>query len=150
MERAKTDEPPDDDFNDGQTDRPLPEARIVILLVEDEVQIRKLVAMLLTCEGYVVLLAADGDEALDVSRKFSGKIDLVISDVDMPRKCGDELCGELARERPGLKSLIISSGSSAQAVCRAANLPLLPKPFGRRTLTARVQEVLADRSDSAA
>ena len=93
---------------------------------------------------------ADGDKALDWSRKFPGKIDLVISDLDMPQKCGDELCGELERERPGLRALIISSESSAQAVRRAANLPLLPKPFGRRTLTARVQEVLADRSDSAA
>lgn len=119
---------------------------MVILLVEDEAHIRTLVAMLLTCEGYVVLPDGDGDEGLAVSRQFAGAIHLVISDLEMPRKCGDALCAVLARERPGLKALIISSGSSAEALRRAAHLPLLAKPFSASKLTARVQELLEDRA----
>lgn len=119
-------------------------AQVVILLVEDEAQIRKIVAMLLTCEGYVVLSACNGDEGLSVSRQFAGTIDLVISDLEMPLRCGDALCADLVRERPGLKALIISSGPSAEAVCRAAHLPLLAKPFDASTLTAKVEELLKD------
>src|SRR5689334_7081998 len=100
MEWTNPPEPPNDELEENPADRPLPgKPRAVVLLVDDETQIRKLVAMLLTCDGYFVLSAADGHEGLVVSRQFAGWIDLVVSDLEMPRKCGDELCADLARER---------------------------------------------------
>ena len=58
-------------------------------------------------EGYFVLQAADGHEGLELSRKYDKKIDMLVTDVEMPRMNGMDLCGHLLEERPGIKVLII-------------------------------------------
>ena len=75
----------------------------VILVADDEALIRNLVTLLLQHEGYFVLSAADGHEGLEVSRKYPGPIDLVITDVQMPRLNGTDLCAHLIEERPGIR-----------------------------------------------
>src|ERR1043165_1616024 len=67
----------------------------VILVADDEALIRNLVTLLLQQEGYFVLSAADGHEGLELSRKYPGTIDLVITDFKMPRMNGTDLCGHL-------------------------------------------------------
>jgi CheY-like chemotaxis protein len=80
----------------------------VILVVDDNAVFRKLVSALVRRDGHAVLSAADGHEALQLSREYSGSIDLVIADVEMPRLKGPELCARLIEERPGIQALLIS------------------------------------------
>jgi DNA-binding response OmpR family regulator len=133
------------------TDRPadLPELRSsaphqrVILVADDEPLIRNLVTLLMQREGYFVLSAADGHEGLELSRKYPGTIDLVITDMVMPRLNGSDLCAHLLEERPGIKMLVMSGADMSEIVSQNANLPFLPKPFDGQILKARVQAILA-------
>lgn len=114
----------------------------VILVADDEALVRNLVTLLLQYEGYIVLSAADGHEGLELSRRYPGKIDLVITDVDMPRMNGTDLCGHLLEERPGIKVLVMSGADIKEIVSQNANLLFLPKPFDGNTLKARVRQAL--------
>src|SRR4051812_37824154 len=67
----------------------------VILVAEDDALIRNLVTLLMQQEGYFALSAADGHEGLELLRKYPGAIHLLITDVDMPRMNGTDLCGHL-------------------------------------------------------
>jgi DNA-binding response OmpR family regulator len=105
--------------------------------------VRNLVTLLMQGEGYFVLAAADGHEGLELSRKYSGKIDLLITDLDMPRLNGTDLCARLMEERPGIKVLVMSGAEMEEIVSTNVNLPFLPKPFDGQMLKARVRELLA-------
>ena len=115
----------------------------VILVADDEPLIRNLVTLLMQHEGYFVISAADGHEGLELSRKYPGTIDLVITDFEMPRMNGTDLCGHLVEERPGIKVLVMSGKDISEIVRHNANLPFLPKPFDGQTLKARVRAILA-------
>ena len=115
----------------------------VILVADDEALIRNLVTLLLQHDGYFVLSAADGHEGLELSRKYPGPIDLVITDVQMPRLNGTDLCAHLIQERPGIKVLVMSGADVSEIVSQNANMPFLPKPFDGETLKARVRAILA-------
>ena len=115
----------------------------VILVADDEALIRNLVTLLLQHEGYFVLSAADGHEGLELSRKYPGSIDLVITDIQMPRLNGTDLCAHLIQERPGIKVLVMSGKDMSEIVRQNANMPFLPKPFDGETLKARVRAILA-------
>lgn len=88
----------------------------VILVADDEPLIRNLVTLLMQREGYLVISPADGHEGLELSRKYPGKTDLVITDADMPRMNGTDLCGHLMEERPGIKMLIMSGTDMSEIV----------------------------------
>jgi DNA-binding response OmpR family regulator len=114
----------------------------VILVADDEALIRNLVTLLLQQEGYFVLSAADGHEGLELSRQYPGSIDLVITDMEMPRLNGTDLCGHLLEERPGIKVLVMSGADMSEIVSQNAHLPFLPKPFDGRMLLTRVRALL--------
>lgn len=115
----------------------------VILVADDEVLIRNLVTLLLQDEGYFVHSAGDGHEGLELSRKYPGVIDLLITDVEMPRMNGTDLCGHLMEERPGIKVLVMSGREISEMIRQNANMPFLPKPFNGETLKAKVRAILA-------
>ena len=94
-------------------------------------------------EGYFVLSAADGHEGLELSRKYPGPIDLVITDVKMPRLNGTDLCAHLIEERPGIKILVMSGADVREIVSQNVNMPFLPKPFDGEALKAKVRSILA-------
>lgn len=122
----------------------LPAARqSVILVADDEALIRNLVTIFMQHDGHMVLSAADGHEGLELSRQYPGVIDLVITDVQMPRLNGTDLCAHLLEERPGIKVLIMSGADMSEIVSQNINLPFLPKPFDGQTLRARVRALLA-------
>lgn len=100
--------------------------------------VRTFVWSYLQPKGYLVRCAADGQEALELSRNHPGAIDLCITDVNMPRLNGTELCARLLEERPGIK-LIVMTGEGGDDIV----FPLLSKPFGGETLIAKVRQVLA-------
>jgi DNA-binding response OmpR family regulator len=119
------------------------EHQIVILVAEDEVMIRNLVTTLMQSEGYFVLSASDGLEGLELSRKYSGEIDLLITDWQMPRLNGSDLRSHMLEERPGIKVLVMSGTDMGTIVGQNVNVPFLPKPFDGETLKERVRTLLA-------
>jgi DNA-binding response OmpR family regulator len=115
----------------------------VVLVSDDEVAVLYLVTSLMQMEGYVVLSASDGRQALELSREYPGPIDLVITDVEMPRLNGTDLCSHLLEERPGIKVLVMS-GADVNDLRRAnVAAPVLAKPFDGRVLKASVRTLLA-------
>jgi CheY-like chemotaxis protein len=116
-----------------------------VLLVEDEQLVRQLTHEILHRNGYRVLEAADGLEALALLRNHPGHIDLLLTDVVMPRMSGHELV-ELARPlRPRMRILYVS-GYSEEAIARQGQLTegieLLAKPFTPGILTAKIRQLL--------
>ena len=99
----------------------------VILVAEDEVIVRNVVCLLLQRDGYQVLSAADGKEALELARQYQGTIDLLLSDIQMPRM--DGLAEHVIEERPGIRVLLMSGKVSAEIRERNVRLPFLRKPF---------------------
>jgi DNA-binding response OmpR family regulator len=116
--------------------------RFVILVADDDVMIRNLVTLMMQREGHSVLSAADGHEGLELSRQYAGRIDLLVTDVDMPRMNGTDLCGHLKEERPGIKILVMSGADMREIVSQNADLAFLPKPFDGQVLKARVRAIL--------
>ncbi|MGC1904819.1 MAG: ATP-binding protein [Candidatus Acidiferrum sp.] len=118
-----------------------------ILVVEDEVDVRELACEFLRVTGYSVLQARNGVEALEMIRRHSGKIDLVLSDVVMPKMGGTELASRLSSLRSSTKLLLMSGYSEYASETRGQDLArplMLPKPFSRSSLVEKVREALAD------
>src|SRR5215831_14904503 len=88
---------------------------IVILLVDAEVMARNLAANKLNGDGYTVLAAAQGKEALDILRTYDGRIDLLIADLDIPKMDGLELCEAAVREQPGIRMCAMSANAAGAA-----------------------------------
>jgi CheY-like chemotaxis protein len=109
-----------------------------ILVVDDEVLIRNIARIILEAEGYFILAADDGEEALEMSRKFPGTIHGVLSDVKMPKVDGLELAATILLERPGIKVLLMSGYVDAPT----ENVPFLQKPFGPEVLKQRIRQLL--------
>lgn len=116
----------------------------VILVAEDEVMIRNIVRHVLEAEGHEVMAAADGQEALELSRRYTGSIDLLITDVAMPRMDGLALIRQILEERPNLRILIMSGRPSPELGAFAMEVPLLRKPFLAAAFRQKVREVLND------
>jgi DNA-binding response OmpR family regulator len=114
----------------------------IILVADDEVMIRNLVTILLQRQGFIVLSASDGKEGLELSRKYPGPIDLVITDVEMPRLNGMDLCAHLLQERPGIKVLVMSGADMSEIVSQNVNMPFLPKPCDGEVLLEKVRTLL--------
>jgi DNA-binding NtrC family response regulator len=113
-----------------------------VLVVDDEPFVRRFVAEALEHEGFAVLVAAGAEDALEVARRHHGRIDLVLTDVCMPRIRGNELVPLLMARRPGLRSLYMSG--DIREVPAAHVQPLLEKPFTLAALGAAVRGALAE------
>jgi CheY-like chemotaxis protein len=115
-----------------------------ILLAEDEEQVRELIAKTLRLEGYTVLEARNGIEAIGLAHEH-GKIDLLLTDVVMPGLNGRELWERLSSERPGLRALF-TSGYPADTVLRhgiaEGRVAYIEKPYLPSELTLKIREVL--------
>lgn len=120
----------------------------VILVAEDDVLVRNLINVVLTRSGYSVLVASDGEEALHLSRHYAGEIDLLLSDVVMPRMNGVSLAAMIRRERPATKTLLISGRMSSEIMDGNALFDFLRKPFVPDQLRSKLDEILRrDRSE---
>jgi PAS domain S-box-containing protein len=116
-----------------------------VLLVEDDGAVRRFARHVLASNGYTVLAARDGDEALTIARRYEGRIDLLVADVVMPGLSGRDLAVRLAAERPGVR-VLYTSGYAEQMISRAGvqhGIALLPKPFLPTDLLQKVGETLA-------
>ncbi len=117
-----------------------------ILVVEDEAGIRALVRKILRRQGYEVLEAANGDEALAVCAEHAGAIDLLITDVMMPQMGGRELADRLREQSRDVRVLYVSGYTDDSAIY-SGNFPpgtaFLQKPFTLGSLLDKVKEVLS-------
>jgi CheY-like chemotaxis protein len=120
----------------------------VILLAEDEVVIRNLLGTMLTKQGYKVLTASDGLEAMEVCKKFSDPIQLLITNVTMPRMDGLALTTKVREERPDIRVIVISGQTNADILDGNRPDAFLRKPFQPVTILKAVQDIL-DRRNSA-
>jgi two-component system, cell cycle sensor histidine kinase and response regulator CckA len=132
------------DESPGWTDQP--RAAGTVLVVEDEVSVRRLACRVLRARGYRVLEAGEGGEALRLLRQHEGPVDLVLTDIIMPGLSGPALVERLLLDAPHLKVLYIT-GYSEEAIRQQGVLPaggaLLEKPFTAHQLAERVRGVLA-------
>jgi PAS domain S-box-containing protein len=122
-----------------------------ILLVEDEKELRALLAETLTDLGYSVLQAANGEEAIELAKSALPTIDMLITDMVMPRMNGRELSRSLRARRPGLPVLFISGYSDvipSEEEFFNVTTQFLQKPFNPESLGHRVRELLVFRSTS--
>ena len=119
-----------------------------ILIVEDEVAVRRMAGRALAAQGYTVLEAENGAEALAILARTEGPVDLVVTDVVMPILNGRELSERLAAERPGLPVLFMSGYTDDDVIRRGLldpGAPFLQKPFMAVDLGRKVREVLDKR-----
>jgi two-component system, cell cycle sensor histidine kinase and response regulator CckA len=116
-----------------------------ILLVEDEDAVRSLVERILTSDGYKILPANSPDEAIEISNRFDGTIDVLLTDVVMPGMSGPELGQVLLGLRPNLK-LVYMSGYAGEHLdeegINAEGTFLLQKPFTAASLEESIQRAL--------
>jgi CheY-like chemotaxis protein len=110
-----------------------------ILLIEDEPGIRAMTRAYLETQGYMVLEAADGVEAIEMSFGYSGVIDLVLSDILMPGIKGDEAVREIRKQRPEIKALFMSGFTDHEWADKSE--PILFKPFEFPDLGRRLRAV---------
>jgi len=124
------------------------QATQTILLVEDDPMIRALVSQTLETQGYKVVVAEDGWEAVQLARKFDGQIDLLFTDVVMPGLGGAELAVAVRELHPEIKELFMSGYSRLQVTEEGVSpdAALLEKPFTPDKVVATVQGLLADKT----
>jgi len=117
---------------------------IVVLLVEDDDAVRRSVERMLAADGYNVVVAADGEEAIRLARKV--RMDLVLTDVAMRGLNGRETAERILESEPGVP-VIFMSGYTDDAVLRRGVgdrvTPFLQKPFGAAELSRAIEDALA-------
>ena len=113
-----------------------------ILVVDDEPLVRKMVALILEHEGFSVLTAESGPDAIRLSHVHPGEIDLLVSDMKMPVMDGCTLASRLQEENPDLPVLLISAYSENEPEAMRLRFPLLPKPFSIKSLLSQVRSLL--------
>jgi two-component system cell cycle sensor histidine kinase/response regulator CckA len=116
-----------------------------VLLVEDEDVVRNFAARALSRQGYEVLEAGTGVEAIEVMEREGGRIDIIVSDVIMPEMDGPSMLKEMRKTKPDIK-IIFVSGYPDDAFKRSLDdnetYAFLPKPFTLPQLAAKVKEQL--------
>lgn len=128
-----------------ETDKDRTNGTATILLVEDLLPLRKMIRIGLEKNGYTVIVAGDGVEALAVSKSYPGPIHLLVTDVTMPVMDGLRLAKRMAEQQPGI-GVLYMSGSTDEMLDRQgainSNMAFINKPFEMPDLLAKIREVL--------
>jgi two-component system cell cycle sensor histidine kinase/response regulator CckA len=116
-----------------------------ILVVEDDESVRKLTVRILQNQGYQVIEATDGFDAVRIARESSEEIHLLLTDVVMPTISGKVLASQIQALRPGVKILFVSGYTDNAIVHHGildADVSFLQKPFTKNDLTGKIREVI--------
>ncbi|MEA2459871.1 MAG: hypothetical protein QOH90_48 [Actinomycetota bacterium] len=119
----------------------------VILVVEDDPGVSKVVARILTNAGFTILEASSGPAALELVEAYEGDIDVLLTDVNMPRMSGRTLSQTMATLRPRTTTLFMSGYADDVAMVNGANgaeEKFIQKPFTANALVDKLAEVLAE------
>ena len=138
---------------EGRRETPIPETgpaeglggTEAILVVEDEAPLRELACRILQRKGYSVIPAANGEEALERAASCAGKIDMLVTDMLMPRMGGKELASRMKARFPGIRVLYISGYTDHSIVHRGIldeGVAFLQKPFSMESLARKVRAIL--------
>ncbi len=117
----------------------------MVLLAEDEPDVRSVVRAMLESLGYSVVEAGDGREAVEQFRKHRSGIDLVLMDMVMPRLSGEGALAEIRRIAPGVPAILVSGydqGGRIDGVVESGSGAFLRKPFRRQDLESKIAEAL--------
>jgi len=117
-----------------------------ILVVDDEPAIRMFVSQVLEQNGFSVLTAHDGADAISISQLHPGKIELLITDVRMPRVDGPTLVRTLSEDGPGMPVLFMSGHCEPSELDQFETYEFLAKPFSIEMLLRAVRTMLSDLS----
>jgi two-component system, cell cycle sensor histidine kinase and response regulator CckA len=115
---------------------------VTILLVEDDVDVRAVLTLMLQAPERHILVAAAAPEAIELARSTS--VDLFLIDVILPVIGGRELGDQLRREHPGARVLYMSGWYDHPEFPQLEDAPVLQKPFSRDRLNAAIAELLQD------
>jgi two-component system cell cycle sensor histidine kinase/response regulator CckA len=129
----------------------LPSGHETVLVAEDNASLLQVIRARLTERGYTVLVATDGEQALSLAATLETPVDLLLTDVIMPRLGGAELARQLVDRWPGLRVIFMSGytdGALSTQGVLSENIVLIEKPFSGEKLARTVREVL-DRNDPA-
>jgi two-component system cell cycle sensor histidine kinase/response regulator CckA len=119
-----------------------------ILVAEDRQDVQAMIVAQLKTAGFEVLIASDGQQALNVLQEQGSKVSLALLDVDLPIIDGKECLRKIAMKYPQLPTILMSGLSSVDPAQLAT--PFLRKPFDRRTLLATINHSLYSESDEQA
>jgi PAS domain S-box-containing protein len=119
---------------------PEPSHHETILLVEDEAGIRAMTRAYLENQGYKVLEAADGNEAIRIAGEHPGDLALVLTDIAVPGMRGDAVVRAIRKDQPSVSAIYITGYADMDKL--DADVPLMEKPFTFPDLGLRVREVL--------
>lgn len=134
----------EDDADKLPDDQPLAHGGELVLLVEDEPNVRRVVRQQLIDLGYPVIEAENGSQALELVENVPD-IALVLSDVIMPGGInGRQLASRILEERPAVRVILMSGYAEASSDARSGSLPLLSKPFSRQDLIRALRLVQGD------
>ena len=142
----------DEALPDAAQPRATPEggAGEVILVVEDESALREVTRRILARNGYKVMVAANGQEAIDLVDTCPGQINLLLTDVVMPQLQGKEVADRVCAAQPGIPVLFMSGYTQgllgAQGIL-APEVNLIEKPFSEAELLAKVRAILRTAND---
>ena len=119
-----------------------------ILVVDDNAAVLKMVAEILGCANFQVLSGHDAATAIEIAKETEGRIDLLLSDVDMPAMSGPDLGLALKKTRPDLRVMLMSGGDNGNLLVLNYGWAFIQKPFVASKLVQMVNEVLhsTDRS----
>ena len=126
-----------------QTVAPAPRGNETVLVVEDEAALRSLAVESLKRLGYKVLESGDGVQAMAVADEYTGTINVLITDMIMPKMGGLELAGKLRQKRPDIRIIFMSGYTEAATLDRARLEPdcaVLSKPFSIDTLASKIRD----------
>jgi PAS domain S-box-containing protein len=133
----------------GETRAAVPGGAETVLLIEDDDAVRALAARILRHQGYTVIEARHGLDALQIADAYPDRIDIAVTDMVMPALSGREVAERLAERRPGVRVLMMSGYTDDEILRRGLSRPgtaFLEKPFTVEGLARAVREVL-DRDE---
>lgn len=120
---------------------------LTILVVEDDELLRDLLKEFLEEEGYVVMLAQDGLEAVEMYKRFKDSIALVLSDMGLPGIGGSEVLRQIRQINPGVK-VVLSSGfmdsDVREDMIRAGAKDFIQKPYVAEHVVAKIRDIIAE------
>jgi DNA-binding response OmpR family regulator len=120
--------------------------RGTVLFADDEPLLRELGETILTQAGYKVLTAPDSDALKSLLTEYSGAIDLLLTDVNMPGISGPELAALVRERRPNIRVLYMSGWAADEIKNLDPGAVFLQKPFSPSELTAKVAAVMGQAS----